>query len=447
MKKLTTLFAIICLSFNVFAQAPGQTDKSKANKATTGKASTSALSINGLRFFGLGFMIFQLDGKDFNSETDMVGNNILKFRLGAEYEFLDNMFFHIEFQDARMMYHDANVVTPSHHYFELFQGYIELKKLFGTDFGIKAGRFQMGYGTEKYIGKSFWHINERKFDGVKLQYATKPFVADLFYTRHKDITPYMLKTTRNMYPLNPDPNYGNNVFGLWSTTKIGKTQELDIFAFSESKYAPKLDVKRNTMGLNYGGKIGAFSWILEFAYELGKVKTSDSIKTTEKDMSAYQAGLKLNYKLKPIKLFAGFDIYSGTDPNEKTKINTFTNELGSKHKFLGYMDYFLVLTAGTGNLGVNDYFLGVAVPNICKGLTASLTGHYFMSNQTSLSGLNNFGNEFDLVLSYKLKKRLMLKGGASMFMQGNLMEEMWKIGNVLRTDPGFWTFLMLVVKI
>jgi len=284
----------------------------------------------------------------------------------------------------------------------------------------------MGYGTEKYIGKSFWHINERKFDGVKLQYNTKSFVADLFYTRHKDLTPYMLKTTRNMYPLEPDPNYGNNVFGLWTTTKIGKTQKLDLFAFGESKYAANLDVKRNTMGLNYGGKIGAFSWILEFAYELGKVKTSDSIKTTEKDMSAYHAGLKMDYKLKPIKLFAGFDMFSGTDPNEKTKINTFTNELGSKHKFLGYMDYFLILTAGTGNLGVNDYFLGLAVPNIFKGFTASLTGHYFMSNQTSLSGLNDFGNEFDLVFSYKLKKRLILKGG---------------------TDPGFWTFLMVVVKI
>jgi len=77
MKKLTILIALICLSFNVFAQAPGQTDKSKGNKATTGKVSTSALSINGLRFFGLGFMIFQLDGKDFNSETPMVGNNIM----------------------------------------------------------------------------------------------------------------------------------------------------------------------------------------------------------------------------------------------------------------------------------------------------------------------------------------------------------------------------------
>ena len=156
----------------------------------------------------------------------------------------------------------------------------------------------------------------------------------------------------------------------------------------------------------------------------------------------------MNYKFKPVKLYAGFDIFSGTDPNEKNKINTFTNELGRKHKYLGLMDYFLVLTSGTGNLGVNDYFLGCAFPNlVTKGLSASLTGHYFMSNQKSLTGLNSFGSEFDLVLMYKLGKRFMIKGGASMFLPDDLMKELWKVGDVYRTDPGYWTFIMAVIRI
>ncbi|GEM_PF-2688941 len=435
MKKLTILFAIICLSLNVFAQT---TDKPVVKKVTP-----KGININGLRIFGLGFMIFQLDDKDFNSETPSVGNSILKFRLGAEYEFLKNMFFHAEFQDSRMMYHDETVVGQTDHYFELFQGYIELKKLFGTDFGIKAGRFQMGYGTGKYLGKSFWHINERRFEGVKLQYQKKTFVADLFYTRHQSVTPYMLKTLRKLYPLNPGPNYGNDVFGLWTKTSFNKNHKLDLFAFREAKYSDKLDMKRNTAGLNYNGKMGAFSFLIEFAYQFGTSKANAVVK----DINANHAGLKLNYKMKPVKLTAGFDMFSGTAPGTTGEINTFSNELGGKHKFLGLMDYFLAIPHGTGNLGVNDYYFGIAFPNMCKGFTTSLMGHLFMANQKSAGDLSDFGKEIDLVFSYKFAKKLILKGGASMFSQGDLMKHLWTVGNIERTDASFWSFIMLVVKI
>ncbi|MCK5741039.1 MAG: alginate export family protein [Chlorobi bacterium] len=456
MKKFLVLIIIALLSTQLNAE-----DKKES------------LLLDGWTINGLAFMTYQMDGKDFNDDTDMVGDNILKLRLGAEKEFSKDIIFHIEFQDSRVMFADKTVAgnmdveddasNNSSNNFGLFQGYLEVKNILGTKLGLKAGRFQMDYGDGRYLGSGFWSLNEIKHDGIRAQYKCEKITADVFYTRHNSLQDqYYLKTLRSYYPLESADNFGNDVVGFWGNMKINKTNTVDLFAFMESNTAAAKELSRTTLGLNYNGKFGAFSAFADFAMQLGTstaVNEDEDVDNVETDINAYHAALKLSYMLKPIKLSAGMDMFSGQktyEDGEDMQINTFSNLLGSKHKFLGMMDYFLVLggpTGGTGNLGVNDFYFCAAYPKITKKLGASVTYHLFMSNQPGInaedgSEFSDFGSEIDFVLTYKVAKGFMVKGGAAVFMQGDLMKQMWTATDgTVREDMPIYAFLMIVAKL
>jgi len=435
MKKFLVLIIIALLSTQLNAE-----DKKES------------LLLDGWTINGLAFMTYQMDGKDFNSETDMVGDNILKLRLAVKKEFSKDVFFHIEFQDTRLMFADASVTGAGTNNFEMFQGFLEVKNILGTKLGLKAGRFQMSYGDGRYLGPSFWSINERKYDGVRAQYKSESITADVFYTRYNSPQDfYYLKTLRSYYPLESANNYGNDVMGFWGNMKINKTNAVDLFAFMESNTAATSELSRTTAGFNYNGKFGAFSAFADFAMQFGtSTKIVEDADNVETDINATHMALKLSYMLKPIKLSGGLDMFSGQSTDGE--INTFSNLLGSKHKFLGMMDYFLSIPGGTGNLGVNDFYFAAAYPKITKKIGASITYHMFMSNQPGInaedgSEFSDFGSEIDFVLTYKVAKGFMVKGGAAVFMQGDLMKQMWTSGETVREDMPMYAFLMIVAKL
>lgn len=438
MKKFLVLIIIALLSTSLNAE-----DKKES------------LLLDGWTINGLAFMTYQMDGKDFNDETDPVGDNILKLRLAVKKEFSKDVLFHIEFQDTRFMFADASVTGDAVNNFEMFQGFLEVKNILGTNFGLKAGRFQMIYGDGRYLGPSFWSINERKYDGVRAQYKTESITADVFYTRHNSPQDeYYLKTLRAYYPLESADNFGNDVMGFWGNMKINKTNAVDLFAFMESNTAPATELSRTTAGLNYKGKFGAFSAYADYAMQFGTETTIvEGADNVEKDINAYHAALKLSYMLKPIKLTAGMDMFSGTSVvNPDGDINTFSNLLGSKHKFMGMMDYFLSVKGGTDNLGVNDFYFAAAYPKITKKIGASITYHLFMSNQEGInledaSTFSDFGSEIDFVLTYKVAKGFMVKTGAAVFIQGDLMKQMWTKDGTVREDMPMYAFIMIVAKL
>jgi hypothetical protein len=190
---------------------------------------------------------------------------------------------------------------------------------------------------------------------------------------------------------------------------------------------------------------------MQFGTETTIVEDDDNI---EKDINAYHAALKIDYMLKPIKLTGGMDMFSGTAViNPDGENNTFSNILGSKHKFMGMMDYFLSVKGGTGNRGVNDFYFAAAYPKITKKIGASVTYHMFMSNQPGVStedasDISDFGSEIDFVLTYKVAKGFMAKGGAAVFMQGDLMKQMWTATDgTIREDMPMYAFLMIVAKL
>ena len=99
--------------------------------------------------------------------------------------------------------------------------------------------------------------------------------------------------------------------------------------------------------------------------------------------------------------------------------------MGSKHKFLGLMDYFLAVGPGTANHGVNDIFATFKYGTKKSKWIPSITFHHFMANSTMDDDPTDFGQEIDLQLVYKITKGAKLVGGAATFLQGDLMKKIW----------------------
>lgn len=439
MKKFISLILFILLSAQMFAEE------------TKIEQSRDDWKINALVQ-----MIGQMDGKDFSNTTHPLFYNTLKIRVGVEKTLFENLKFRACVQDSRI-FGDQKGITNNTHNLDLFEGYLEFQKLFDTPLSLQAGRFQMSYGTERFIGKSFWHMNERVFDGLRLKYHTEKVKVDYFHIIQHNRTDYLLKVITDNYQYPLADATGKGIYGLWSTINVIDNHQFDLFGFMEADDVFDANVNtemiRNTAGINYKGNAGIIDWILEYGIQFGTMKTENLVdnkiaSTVEKDINAYLATAKLNANLESLSIYAGGNIISGTDPSsDGSEINTYSNYLGSKHKYFGFMDYFSVITKGTANLGLQDIYLGLNYPEIMKNLSADLTLHNFSSNQEHISGETAFGNEVDLTFAYKFNKKTVVKFGGAVFMPDELSKIIWKTGDIIREDTSFWAFIMVVAKL
>ncbi len=417
-----------------------------------GEAQESSL-LKDWKIQGRAHIISQIDSKDFSFDTHPYNTNTIKFKLGVEKTIPDVLKFRIDAQDARIMGVENGFVNDAHNA-DFLQAYVEFVDLFGLPIDAQIGRFQMQYGTERFIGRSLWHMSERSFDGARLKYKTKNFKIDYFHIAHTNANGYMLKVMPSMYPYPAEPLDGYGFYGFWAEANLNAKNDLHVFGYME-KDARAIDITRNTAGVNYFGKFGDLKTTLEFGYQFGTQEFKiDENTIKEKDIAAYMGSLKFDYSMKPLKLTLGGDVVSGTAPEDAAdNMNTFSNYPASKHKFLGLMDYFLVTTAGTGNLGVNDYYLGATWGGMTIGkpfkegasnLSAMLTAHYFTSNQPNSADESDFGQEVDFVLKYNLLKSAFIQGGFGVFLPGEAMKTLY---GSEREDPGLWSFVNIIVQL
>lgn len=400
---------------------------------------------DGWKINAFAHLIGQMDGKDFLHDTHPYFFTTSKIRLGVEKEIEDIVRFRVDFQDSRLLGTGFIGTAQS---VDIMQGYVEFLKVFNLPLSIQAGRFQMQYGSERFIGRSLWHYQERAFDGARAIYNDDGFNADIFYIIHTNSADYLLKVFPGQYGYPAPDDEGYRMYGFWTEKSFAKHQ-IGLFGFNEDDN--KTDLSRYTAGLTYAGSFGKLALEGEFAYQGGtrvmKKTVGEETISTEQDISAYLASAKATMALKPVKIHAGVDLVSGTSPDDPAdEFHTFVNYPASKHKFLGLMDYFLVTTKGTGNLGVNDFYGGIARP-LFKDMNAMLTYHYFLANQENANGNSDFGHEIDLVLKYSLTKSIFVHFGGGLFLPGEAMKQLYMLEQKERGDPSFWSYTMIFVKL
>lgn len=383
----------------------------------------------------------ELDDRDFTSETRALNFTSMRTRLFVSKTFDNRVGIFGQVQDSRIFGSETSTLSSMAN-LDIHQAFVTLTDPFDIPVGVKAGRFEMKYGTERIFGAVGWHFVGRSFDGLVLSFD--PGInLDIFGVTHSNSQGYIGNAAPASYEDTIPDDDSYSIYGFWANEQLNDNHSIDVFTYYEldrgESNGKDADLAFATIGVNHNGKFGDLSTILEGAFQTGS--------RGAKDVSAYLVSLIAKYQINTVSVGAGFDMLSGTEPNEALSYNTFSPTFGTNHKFYGYMDYFINVPGNTKNLGLNDIYVMLNwQPNESK-FNFDAKFHLFSSAQKDAAGDNSFGNELDLTIKYNFIKGTSIVWGGSMFMPGDLMKKNFTTDLHKKEDTGFWTYIMLTANI
>ncbi len=403
---------------------------------------------DGWKIFGQIRLRSELDGRDFSNSTHPYTFASSRIRFGVQKSFEGKVILYIQAQDSRVFGSEPGTLKSSAN-LDLHQGYVMLNGLFGWNWLIQAGRFEVVYGTERFFGAVGWNYVGRSFDGIRFVLAPKVWDLHLFGLTVRESVNYIGNANPGIYPYPQEPTPSHSIYGFWKITRFNKNQKLDVFGYydvnREKVIGDTSKLSVGTVGGSYWGTFGRFSTIVEAGYQFGSKEG--------KDLSAYLVSASAYYKTGITKLGLAADILSGTNPDDQsTKMNTFNPAYATNHKFYGFMDYFIGIPKNTLNLGLNDFYAILFVQPKDSKWEFGANLHHFMSNKSANVFLveeqnsvetSTFGQELDLTVKYAFVKGTTIVWGNSFFFQGDLMKAMYFPGE----DVAYWTYLMLTASL
>jgi len=438
----------------------------------------------------------EADGTDFNNETYMPIHTSLRTRINVSKEYSGALFF-AQLSDSRLFGSSGSTMNSTSN-LDIHQAYVKMSKLFDMPMNLQLGRFEMAYGTQRFIGAVGWHYVGRAFDGARFTFDFGDMLKlDVFSTVERESVSYkgnpkphpadLLDPKTHEYMLSYPEN--KTLHGLWAKLKLNKDNKVDVFAYMEGNRVVEVlddtinfdnDFMRTNLGLSYWGTFDKLSIIFESAYQMGTQPLKpdqDSItgiwtNNEDQNIAAYTVSLQAKYNYGDGSIGLGMDMLSGTDSKDSvnTDNNSYSPSFGTNHKFYGHMDYF-ISENNTGGSGLNDLYL-MFNHKLSDKFNVGLNAHLFMTNQavdvtefdsdgkiveveiiedglptgrfepSKIKDANMLGQEFDLMFKYKFNDKATITWGNSFFMAGDVMVDAWK-GN---QDISYWTYLMITAN-
>ncbi len=393
----------------------------------------------------------EVDARDFSNDSDPLTITNLRTRVGLQKTIGEQLTFFGQIQDSRVLGSEANTLTNTGN-LDAHQVWVRISNLFDTPLDLQAGRFEMLYGTQRFIGPVGWHFVGRSFDGARFMY-NDAFRADAFAIVLNEANAYIGNANPGAYPIDDvKANQSQTLYGLWTSFDLSKDNKLDVFALLEDNSRESNgrdnDLSRITGGVNYVGTFGKFSTTLEAAYQSGTqgiMTPGEEGEALKLDLAAYLASLTVAYQQGDWTFALAGDLLSGTDPADvRTDNNTFATPFATNHKFYGHMDYFINTVTNTAGLGLTDLYASASFQAVPKKLKVALTAHNFTSTQESGNGESSFGQEVDLSVNYSVRPGTNIVWGGSVFAPGELMKAIFAPG---REDTAFWSYLMIIANL
>ncbi len=386
----------------------------------------TADNCGGLKVDGSARWRYEADGRDFNGDTDMGKNSVLRTRLGFKLSAGD-VTSYMQVQYPYVMGWDASNLGTSGD-LDVHQLFLNIDKFLMSSLSMKIGRQEMNYGDQRLIGGVGWSNIGRTFDGVVFTFETDAIALDAFMT--KQVERYPNNTD------NPGAAPDDHFSGLWV---VYKPLKLNVFALFNAEADMNMynnfetGYTLNTFGLHYKNHYDSgLGVLLDYAMQMGAM--GDDV-----DLSGMLIVAALSYTIdnpmKP-KIAAGIDMASGDDPETDKEIERFNDLYYTGHKWRGHMDFFV----DGMDEGITDIFFKLSAMPM-PGTYLALTFHNFATGQDYDSVVDGeevtaLGNELDIDLKMHLKKNLALMAGMGMFMPA----EEWKGSDA---DNAMWYYLGL----
>lgn len=382
---------------------------------------------------------------DLNSDNeDKDFYYLQRIRLGATLEPQKGIRGTIVLQDSRTWGEILGTGMPQDS-MELYEGYILLTDLFTPGFEVQVGRFAMGFGRERQIGKLDWGNRGRSFDGIRVAYhRPKVINMDLFAT--------VIQDSRAAAGPNED------FYGLYLSTDVLDFMDFELYGLYLHNDTEGEGSRIGTVGARVEARpVKGLLLEAEAAVQFGKVDNDLPTGVASIDHLATAYGFLAQYAI-PVDTTptVGLFFHSASgDANPADDRNVAYRPLfPTGHRFYGGMDLFA--WQGVWEIGPSFSLKLIEEVNVKAEYHAfflSTDGgrvqDAFGGTTTFPSGSGKFvGHEIDLLVSWAAMKWLSLETGYSLFVPGNVAEKaMVTVDNgailAMGNDTAHWFYLQV----
>jgi len=297
---------------------------------------------------------------------------------------------------------------------------------------IKAGRQELVYDDSRILGNVGWAQQGRSHDIALLKFKSE-VEAHLGFAFHQN-------SNRTNSDFDGADAYKNMQF-LWVNKKMDKVA-VSLLALNNGVVLAgdegQETVFSQTIGTHVKYKASdALNFAFNAYYQGGNVVFNGASTA----LAAYNILAEANYKPGKIKWTFGYELLSGNDVTDASKLQSFTPLYGTNHKFNGFMDYFYVGNH-MHNLGLADIYLkGTYVAE-----KSSTSAHVHLFNPGTSKGQMNsgpLGLEIDCSYAYAISKVTKLSLGYSHLLATDQMVAL-KGGTANQTHN--WAYIMFTFK-
>ncbi len=255
------------------------------------------------------------------------------------------------------------------------QAYLQYKN---ENFKFTAGRQRIVHNDQRFIGGVAWRQNEQTYDGYRAQFKVNKDLS-LDYT-------YVHNVNRIFGPDGrvggPAPDLKGNIHMFNAKYAVNKAHKLALFGYSMD-FDTAHGASNDTIGIRYTGKFDNIGVIASYA---NQTDGGDH----PVDFNTNYLNLEVNAKISKFNLGIG---YEQLDADNGVG---FMTPLATLHKFQGFADQFL----GTPGSGMEDLYFKFATKIGPIGFKA------IWHDLSASEGSADYGDEIDLIASYKVNKRV-----------------------------------------
>ncbi len=327
---------------------------------------------------------------------------------------------------------------------DLYEGWAAIRPF--NNFEVKIGRQEMKYDDGRLLWNRNWNQYGLTYDMFLLAYEKNDWKIHGAFSWYNNLY--------SRFGLGVYPDKIRSFSMLWLSKEFGSSTRvtaISLLSGAGSPDANEVIYLKSTTGVNIFVDASGFNAHLAGYYQAGKHKDG-------RDVSAYALIGKLGYKKNWFGVSGGINYLSGqnfekNDPAESNKYQLFDVLYGARHKFYGYMDYFVNIESSTMGGGLNDLFISFK-PTFAEKHSIELAAHYFMLAgkipdpyvNTPDAYLESYlGTEIDLVYNYNPFKFMNLQVGFGWMSQGESLEKIQSVYGTEVLEPWF-SYVQLTVK-
>ncbi len=294
---------------------------------------------------------------------------------------------------------------------QLYQGFVDVGKIGGSDFGVRFGRAEHTYGTELFLGDNDFYSG-LSFDGARGMWQHGSSDLNVFYYKIADPNCFSLLCA-GLAASNDTNLWGATYdwkFKTWGTVggyvMIG--QDLGGAASGVPDTAVNTYGARWNRGMMTDDKLNMFDWNIEYAMQGGDFGGPDVSVIPETTLSAWigEGWFAFNYKAGDShgRVHIGTLMTSGDDITS-TDDEDFVSLFGDFHANNRFGDLDWVDSFGAHN--ITDYNIGYE-HWIGEAHYVMFAYHMFQDTEDFFIGQteNKIGDEIDLKYGYMYSKNL-----------------------------------------